>query len=278
MRSVRCAFASSDQRRPWTIWTWAAGPTRRARLTNMPNSTTCMRTASFAIYREPPGAGIRTISLSLGRCSPSRACARGASTARLCAVRMRRSRSERCPSRLARRARRSVSSRAARMDAVWRAYTIHVVARKATSQTATQWRPLIIGRHLEGAETGGPGARVVAHFYGRGTDRLLREHATERAAATGAHRLPGRAHAGAAPIAKRLLADTVLARVVGDHRQAAAGLQRRAQRGQRELQLLELLIDHDPERLEQAREIGRSRARTPCLANRVHKIVAGRER
>src|SRR5207244_3279491 len=80
-------------------------------------------------------------------------------------------------------------------------------------------------------ETGGPGARVVAHFAGRGTDWLLREHATERAAATHAHRLPGRANAGAAPFAERVLDDTILARVVGDHGQAAAELQRGAQRG-----------------------------------------------
>src|SRR6184192_2324557 len=101
---------------------------------------------------------------------------------------MRRSRSARCPSRLARRARRSASSRAARMAAVWRAYTSHVVTRKATSQSATQWRPLAIA-DLEGAQLRRAGPRVVAHLGGSGTDRLPREEAAQGASATGAHGL-----------------------------------------------------------------------------------------
>src|SRR5213078_3856291 len=43
MRSVRCACASSAQRRPWRICTCAARPT------STPNSTTWMRTADLAI-------------------------------------------------------------------------------------------------------------------------------------------------------------------------------------------------------------------------------------
>src|SRR5207244_7099475 len=98
-----------------------------------------------------------------------------------------------------------------------------VVARNARSHTATQWRPLIIGRHLERPEAGRTGARVVAQLGGGGADRLLGEHAAEWPAATGAHGLPGRTDAGPAPVSKRVLDDTVLACVVSDHGQAAAG-------------------------------------------------------
>src|SRR2546426_8197056 len=192
---------------------------------------------------------------------------------------MRRSRSARCPSRLARRARRSASSRAARMAAVWRAYTSHVVTRKATSQTATQWRPLAIAGpvlpcHLEGPELRRAGPRVVAHLGGPGTDRLAREQAAQRAPAAGAHGLPWRADARPAPIAERVLDDAVLARVVGDHRHAAAGQERGAERRQRELELLELLVHDDPQRLEQSREGRPPPSPAARLANRVHEIVA----
>src|SRR5256885_15530444 len=54
MRSVRFACASSDQRRPWPICTWAARPTRRASATKMPASTTWSRTAGFAIASAVP--------------------------------------------------------------------------------------------------------------------------------------------------------------------------------------------------------------------------------
>src|SRR5260370_7058351 len=129
------------------------------------------------------------ISLSLGRWRP-RAWARGTSTARLSAARKRRSKSVRCPSKLARRARKSPSARAARMAAVWRAYTSHVVARNATSQRATQWRPLTIGRHLERPELGLAGPWVVRQLRRRGAERLLRHHPAQRPPAAGTHPLP----------------------------------------------------------------------------------------
>src|SRR2546428_2256705 len=123
---------------------------------------------------------------------------------------MRRSRSARCPSRLARRARRSASSRAARMAAVWRAYASHVVTRKATSQRATQWRPLAIAGpvlpcHLEGPELRRAGPRVVAHLGGPGTDRLAREQAAQRAPAASGHRVARGGHTRHAPKTGSLL-------------------------------------------------------------------------
>src|SRR2546425_218858 len=213
------------------------------------------------------------ISLSLGRWSPRRLWARGTSTARLSGRRMRRSRSARRPWRFARRARISASSRAARIAAVWRAYTTHVVARNATSPAAIQWRPLsrippllplpLPLPHLEGAEPGRARPRVVPDFGGVGPQRLLREHGPERAAATRAHRLPRRTDARPAPVTKRVLDDAILARVIGDRIDPAAGRERRTQRRQRQVELLELLVHHDPQRLKQPREHRRAGARTP---------------
>src|SRR6266511_3310355 len=163
------------------------------------------------------------------------------------------------------------------MAAVWRAYTTHVTARNVTSHPAIQWRPLSLTGHLEGAELCRAAAEIRAELHGVGAERPLREHAPQRAPAARAHGLPRRADAGAAPIAEGVLDDAILARVISDHRDAAAGDERGAQRRQRELELFELLVDHDPERLEQAREVGRPGACTPHLANRVHEIVARRE-
>src|ERR1041385_4594680 len=192
------------------------------------------------------------ISLSLGRCSRRCCWARGTSTVRPCAAWMRRSRSARCASRLARRARSSVSSRAARIAAVCRAYTTQVVTRNATSQTATQWRPLATVRHLERPQPRRAGARIVGQLRRRGSERLAREHAAQRPPATGAHGLARGADARLAPAAKRVLADAVLARVGRDHGEPAAGDERGPERRQRQVELLELLVHHDAQRLKQA--------------------------
>src|SRR3989442_12744803 len=162
---------------------------------------------------------------------------------------MRRSRSARCPSRLARRARRSASSRAARMEAVWRAYTTHVVTRKATSHSATQCRPLAIvpsvppaPRYFEGAQVCGAGPGVVAQLGGTGTDRLPREEETQRAPAAGAHGLTWRGDAPPAPGAGRALPPGVLPPGGGGHYPAAARHHPPPGGRQRAPQLPELLI------------------------------------
>ena len=124
----------------------------------------------------------------------------------------------------------------------------------------------------------GAGPGVVAQLGGTGTDRLPREEETQRAPAAGADGLTWWADARPAPVAERVLHDAILARVVGDHYHATAGHERRAERRQRELELLELLIHDDPQHLEQPREVGRARSRAAGLADRVHEIVARRER
>src|SRR5437763_13888190 len=129
------------------------------------------------------------------------------------------------------------------MAAVWRAYTSHVVTRKATSQSATQWRPLAIA-DLEGAQLRRAGPRVVAHLGGSGTDRLPREEAAQGASATGAHGLTRRADARPAPVAECGLHDAVLARGVGDDRHPPAGHERGPARRERGLEPLEPRV-HD---------------------------------
>src|SRR2546422_4090695 len=182
---------------------------------------------------------MRMISLSAGRWRPSFVWARGTSTARLSPVLMRRSSSARWPSRLARRARISMSAPAAWMAAVCRAYTSHVTARNAMSQTATQWRPLSLMHHLERAELRGAGAGVRAHLGRPRPHRPFRQHPAEGTPPAGAHRLPRRTDARLAPVAECVLDDAVLARMVRDHRDPAAGHERRPQRRDRQVELLE---------------------------------------
>src|SRR5690349_15556960 len=147
--------------------------------------------------------------------------ARGASTARLVAVRMRRSRSARRPSSAARCARVAVKSRTMRRAAVWRATTTHATARKASSHSATQWRPLTAIDRLERAQLGGTGARIGGDLGRGGGDALLGEQAAERAAAASADGLARRADAGLGPVAEGVLDQAVFARVVRDHGDAA---------------------------------------------------------
>src|SRR6266513_3556926 len=218
------------------------------------------------------------ISLSAGRWRPSFAWARGTSTARLSWARTRRSSSALWPSRLARRARISISSRASWIAAVCRAYTSQVTARNATSHTATQWRPLTLMRHLERAQQRGAGAWIRAHLGGPRPHRALRQHPAERTSPAGAHRLARRADAPPAPLAECVLDDAILTRMVRDDGHAAAGDERRPQRRQPQVELLELLIHDDAERLKQAREVRRPRARAQRLADRVHQVVARDER
>src|SRR5258705_676810 len=223
-------------------------------------------------------AGIKMISVSAGRRSPSWR-ARGSRTLRLCAVRTRRSRSARRPSSDARSARRSVSARAALRADVCRAITAHSAASNATSQKAIQWRPLngIGRRSLEAAELRRSRPGVGRDLVGRGGQGFLRQHAPEGPAPAGAYRLPRRTDTVATPFPKRVLHDAVFTGMIGDDAQPAAGDQRVAQRGQRRGEKLELLIHGDAERLEQAREIGRTRARAQDGADRIHEIVADRE-
>src|SRR5213076_1532440 len=169
-------------------------------------------------------------------------------------------------------------SRASWMAAACRAYTSHVTARNATSQTATQWRPLSLTGHLERAEMRRAGARVGANLVGPRPDGSLCQQPAERTPPAGAHRLARWTNATLRPIAERVLDDAVLARMVGDHRDPAARHERCSQRRKRQVELLELLVHHDPQRLEQPRELRRPGARPQRLADRVHEIVARRER
>src|SRR3954470_15318289 len=217
------------------------------------------------------------ISVSAGTRIPWR-CARGTRTERLCALRTRRSRSARRPSSAARSSRRSVNARAALSAAVCRAITTQSAASSVTSQKAIQCRPLTATGDLEGAKLRRARARIVGNLRRVGTQRLLRQHAAERVPTAGAYRLTRRADAIARPFAEGVLDDAILSRVVGDHAQPAAGLERITQRGQGGGERIELIVHRNPERLKQTREVGRTGPRSQYRADCVDEIVAHHER
>src|SRR5256886_587404 len=130
-------------------------------------------------------------------------------------------------------------------------------------------------RDLERPQPRRAGSGIVRQLRRRGRDPLAGEHAAQRSPAAGAYRLARWADARLAPVAERVLHDAVLARVVRDHREPAAGDERGPERRQREVELLELLVPDDTQRLEQACEVGGPRARTQRLANRPDQIIAG---
>src|SRR2546422_1065936 len=107
----------------------------------------------------------------------------------------------------------------------------------ARSRTASQCRPLSLTAHLEGPEPRRAGPRVRPQLVRGRPLRLLGQHSAERPPPACAHRLARRAHARLAPVAERVLHDAVLARMIADHAQPAARLQRRAQRRERQLDL-----------------------------------------
>src|SRR5437762_4817082 len=156
--------------------------------------------------------------------------------------------------------------------------TSHSAASNATSQNAIQCRPLRGTRDLKDAELRRPRARVRCNLLRIGNDGLLGQDATERAPATGAYRLPRRANAVAGPLAERVLDDAILARVVRDDAQLAAGLERVAQLRQRGGERIELFVDRDPQRLKQSREVRGTGPRSQDPANRIDEIVADRKR
>src|SRR5438046_2509074 len=156
--------------------------------------------------------------------------------------------------------------------------TSHSAASNATSQNAIQCRPLRGTGDLKDAELCRPRARVRGNLLRIGNDGLLGQDATERAPATGAYRLPRRANAVAGPLAERVLDDAILARVVRDDAQLAAGLERVAQLRQRGGERIELFVDRDPQRLKQSREVRGTGPRSQDPANRIDEIVADRKR
>src|SRR5881394_2373136 len=200
------------------------------------------------------------ISVSAGRRRPS-FCARGSRTARLWAVRTRRSRSARRPSSEARSSRRSASARAALSEAVWRAITSHSAASSATSQKAIQCRPLNFTGRLERAELRRTGARIRRDLAGVGPQGLLGEHASQGLAPARAHGLTGRTDAVAAPLAKCVFHDAIFAGVIRDDAEPTTRHERVAQPGQRGLEGFELVVHGNAQRLKQPREIRRD---GPC--------------
>src|SRR2546422_5038241 len=140
---------------------------------------------------------------------------------------------------------------------------------------ASQCRPLSLTVHLEGAEPGGTSPRVRPQLVRGGPLRLLGQHPPERPPPARAHGLARRAHARLAPVPEGALHDAILARVIADHAQPPARLERRAQRRERQLDLLQLLVHRDAQRLEEAREVGRAGAdRKSTRLNSSHGYIS----
>jgi hypothetical protein len=75
-----------------------------------------------------------------------------------------------------------------------------------------------------------------------------------------------------------MLHHPILARVVGDDGEHAVRREPVAQHGERALERADLVVHLDPERLEYPREVPRPAARPERAADRVHQMIARRER
>src|SRR5882672_1671315 len=160
--------------------------------------------------------------------------------------------------------------------------TAHSAARSATSQIASQCRPLTLATPLlcglERAELRRARPHVAGDFRRARDDRLLGQHAPQGAAATRTDGLTWWANARLAPLAEQMLDDAVFARMVGDDPQPAAGNQRVAKLGQCNGELTQLVIHGDAQSLKQPREVSRPRPGSQFRADRVHEIIALRKR
>src|SRR5258708_27572338 len=127
--------------------------------------------------------------------------------------------------------------------------TAHSAASTATSQIASQCRPLTLATPLlcglERAELCRARPHVAGDFRRARDDRFLGQHASQRAAPTGTDGLTGWANASLGPLAEQMLDDAVFARMVGNDPQPAAGNQRVAKLRQRGAELTQLVIHGD---------------------------------
>src|SRR5688572_5991088 len=103
-----------------------------------------------------------------------------------------------------------------------------------------------------GAQARGPGARVRRHLARTGGDGAAEDQLGLRRAAAAADGQVGRADAAAGAVGEEALDAPVLQRVEGDGRQAAVLAQDLPGERQRGVELGELLVDGDPDRLEGA--------------------------
>src|SRR5439155_6955874 len=102
------------------------------------------------------------------------------------------------------------------------------------------------------SQTTGRGPGIERGLGGTGADRLPRGRAELGRLAAHADRKVGRAVAAALAIAHEALDDAVLERMEADHREASAGPQHRESGRQCGLEGAELVVDGDPQRLEDA--------------------------
>ena len=137
------------------------------------------------------------------------------------------------------------------------------------------------GELAGGAQACGLRARVLGDLAGRGRDGAAEDGLGLGRAPAAADGQVGRADAAARAVGEEALDAAVLERVEGDRRQPALGTQELPRQRQRGVELLELAVDRDPDRLEGA--LGRvaaaeARGRGDRGGDRVDELERGGER
>src|SRR2546423_6963885 len=122
---------------------------------------------------------------------------------------------------------------------------------------------------------------VSGDLGSRRTDRATRRRAQRRARAAGADGELGRTRAAVLFGAEKALYDAVLERVEGDHREPSARPQHLERRRQRTLERAELVVDLDPQRLEdplRGMALAESRRRRNRLLDDLDEVARPLER
>src|SRR5688500_10366379 len=156
--------------------------------------------------------------------------------------------------------------------------------RKPSNATATIERPrmraffrAMLYACAPRAESCAARSGVASELFGASDHRLPREQLAQCGSAARALELARRTCAVGAPLAERMLHLPVLTRVVGDDDEHATGLQPVAQRRQRSLEARQLIVDRNPDPLEDPGEVARPGARAKRAANSPDEVVAGDE-
>src|ERR1035437_6801656 len=125
---------------------------------------------------------------------------------------------------------------------------------------------------------GAAGARVARGFFRGGVNGLPGEELAQRAATTIAHDLLRRADTGTAPLPECVLHDPVLPRGRGDQPDDARPGPTDTHSPERSSERVEFAVAGDAQRLEEPREVARTRAGPEDCADGADEVVARDER
>src|SRR5690606_35072240 len=149
--------------------------------------------------------------------------------------------------------------------------------RTPTPRSGSQRGPAS-GRLAPRPQAGAPRTWVRRHLPRRPKHGLPRQRPTQRPPPTLTDRQFRRADAPAAPLPEGLLHPPVLQRVVGQHHEHAPRRQLVPQDGQRPLELLQLLVHRDPQRLEDPRLVLHTETCAEDSLQDLQQVVARPER